>query len=46
VRKMMPAAVLTIGAGIIFLTLCWLLHRRELFLTANLSASRVPATTS
>ncbi len=41
-----PAAVLTIGAGIIFLTLCWLLHRRERFLTANLSASRVPATTS
>ena len=24
-----PAFVLAIGAGLIFLTLCWLLHRRE-----------------
>ena len=24
-----PAAVLTVGAGLIFLALCWLLHRRE-----------------
>jgi len=42
-----PAAVLTVGAGIIFGALCWLLHRRERFLRANISAaSRVPATTS
>ena len=41
-----PAAVLSVGAGIIFVTLCWLLHRRERFLEANLSASRVPATTT
>lgn len=30
-----PALVLTIGAGLIFLTLCWLLHRRERVLTTN-----------
>ena len=39
-----PAAVLTVGAGIIFLTLCWLLHRRERFVRANLDTKPVPAT--
>ena len=38
-----PAFVLSIGAGLIFFTLCWLLHRRERLLTANRRA--VPATT-
>jgi hypothetical protein len=40
-----PAAVLTLGSGIIFLTLCWLMHRRERFVRANLSAKPVPAGT-
>ena len=31
------------GAGLIFLALCWLLHRRERVLATNRSA--VPATT-
>ena len=39
-----PAFVLTLGAGLIFLTGCWLLHRRERLLEANRSASLVPAT--
>jgi hypothetical protein len=40
-----PAFVLTVGAGLIFLTGCWLLHRRERLLTANQAASAelVPA---
>jgi hypothetical protein len=38
-----PAAVLTLGAGLIFLTGCWLLHRRERVLAANRSAALVPA---
>jgi hypothetical protein len=38
-----PALVLTIGAGLIFLALCWLLHRRERVVATNRSA--VPATT-
>jgi hypothetical protein len=37
-----PAFVLTVGAGLIFLTGCWLLHRRERLLTANRSAELVP----
>jgi hypothetical protein len=40
-----PAFVLVFGASIIFLTLCWLLHRRERTLVANRSAPPVPATT-
>ena len=39
-----PALVLTIGAGLIFLSLCWILHRRERVLTTNRSASPVPVT--
>ncbi len=38
-----PATVLFIGATLIFLALCWLLHRRERVLTTNRSA--VPART-
>jgi len=41
-----PAFVLVLGSGIIFLTLCWLLHRRERTLVANRSGPPVPATTS
>lgn len=37
-----PAFVLTIGAGLIFLALCWLLHRRERVLTTN-RAVAIPA---
>jgi len=40
-----PAAVLSVGAGIIFLTLCWLLHRRDRFVRANLDAKPVPVAT-
>ncbi len=38
-----PAFVLMFGAGIIFLTMCWLLHRRERTLVANRSELAVPA---
>ena len=34
-----PAFVLAVGGGLIFLTLCWLLHRRERVLIANRSAA-------
>ena len=37
-----PAAVLTFGGGLIFLILCWLLHRRDRFVRANLGAKPVP----
>ncbi len=38
-----PAAFVTLGSGLIFLTGCWLLHRRERVLTTNRSAELVPA---
>jgi hypothetical protein len=38
-----PAFVLTLGAGLIFFVLCWLLHRRERTLVTNRSAPPVPA---
>lgn len=38
-----PAVVLTFGGGAIFLTLCWLLHRRERHLQENLSQSTAVA---
>jgi hypothetical protein len=38
-----PAFVLMFGAGITFLALCYLLHRRERTLVANRSAPPVPA---
>jgi hypothetical protein len=37
-----PAFVLTIGAGLIFLTGCWLLHRRDRLVTENRSREVVP----
>lgn len=39
-----PAFVLSIGAGIIFGALCWLLHRRERIVATNRSAVAVPVT--
>ena len=39
-----PAVVLTLGGGAIFLSLCYLLHRRERFLQENLSNSKAVAT--
>ena len=39
-----PAFVLTLGAGLIFLALCWLLHRRERVVTTNRETLPVPAT--
>jgi hypothetical protein len=38
-----PPAVLTIGAGAIFLALCYLLHRRDRVLKANLEQPLPPA---
>jgi len=38
-----PAVVLSIGGGVIFLTLCWLLHRRDAIVRSNRSAAVVPA---
>jgi hypothetical protein len=34
-----PALVLTLGAGLIFITLCWLLHRRDAIVRSNLAAA-------
>jgi hypothetical protein len=39
-----PPAVLTIGAGVIFLALCYLLHRRDRILRENLDQPLPPAT--
>jgi hypothetical protein len=39
-----PAFVLTVGAGLIFGALCWLLHRRERFVATNRSTAPVPVT--
>jgi hypothetical protein len=41
-----PAFVLTIGAGLIFLTGCWLLHRRDRLVTENRSREVVPVGSS
>lgn len=38
-----PALVLTIGSTIIFVTLCWMLHRRDAVVHRNRSALPVPA---
>lgn len=37
-----PATVLTIGSSIIFLTLCWMLHRRDNLVNRNRSATPIP----
>jgi hypothetical protein len=41
--KRQPAIFITFGSGIIFVILCWLLHRRDLMLRANVSAKQLPA---
>lgn len=38
-----PAAVTTIGSSIVFLALCWLLHRRDEIVRRNRSTAVVPA---
>ena len=41
--KRTPAAIITISSLIIFLILCWLLHRRDRYVRANLAAKALPA---
>ena len=41
--KRQPAMFITFGSGLIFLMLCWLLHRRDLHLRANLSSETLPS---
>jgi hypothetical protein len=40
--KRKPAAIITISSLIIFLILCWLLHRRDRYVRANLAAKALP----
>lgn len=40
--KRLPAAVITITSLIIFLILCWLMHRRDRYVRANLAAKAIP----
>jgi len=40
--KRQPAIFITIGSLIVFLILCWLLHRRDLVLRENVSGERLP----
>lgn len=40
--KRQPAMLITIGSGLIFLMLCWLLHRRDLQLRINMSSKTLP----
>lgn len=41
-----PAAVLTVGGGLIFVSLCWLLHRRDQTVDVNLAETPEPAAAS
>lgn len=41
--KRQPAIFITFGAGLIFLMLCWLLHRRDMQLRENMSSDQLPA---
>ena len=41
--KRRPAGIITISSLIIFLILCWLLHRRDRFVRANLAAKALQA---
>ncbi len=41
--KRQPAVFITIGSTIIFLILCWLLHRRDRFLNENIAGELNPA---
>lgn len=38
-----PAAYITIGSTIVFLAMCWLLHRRDRFVAANLARKAAAA---
>jgi hypothetical protein len=38
-----PAAYITIGSTIVFLAMCWLLHRRDRFVAANLAKKAATA---
>lgn len=38
-----PAALLTIGSTIVFLALCWMLHRRDRIVAENRAAELIPA---
>ena len=40
--KRQPAIFITLGSLIVFLILCWLLHRRDLALRENVSGERLP----
>ena len=40
--KRRPAILITFGSAIIFVILCWLLHRRDLMLRENVSGERMP----
>ena len=40
--KRQPAMLITLGSGLIFLMLCWLLHRRDLQLQINMSSKTLP----
>ena len=40
--KRQPAILITFGSGMIFVILCWLLHRRELVLRENLASDKSP----
>ena len=39
-----PAGYITIGSTIVFLTMCWLLHRRDRFVAQNLARKSADAT--
>jgi len=39
-NKRQPAMFITLGSTLVFLILCWLLHRRDLMLRANLARAR------
>nr|MBU6202493.1 hypothetical protein [Acidobacteriota bacterium] len=39
-NKRQPAMLITIGSLLVFVILCWLLHRRDLLLRQNLAAAR------
>jgi hypothetical protein len=41
--RRLPSALLTIGSGIVFLALCWMLHRRDRIVAENRRAELVPA---
>jgi len=37
-----PATLITIGSTLVFLVLCWLMHRREMILRENVGAESLP----